>query len=62
MIFLPLLPWLHLAELALSASLAAAQLPVAMYGALVPSRPRCVNGQRATEEYARENGLLEHRT
>lgn len=34
-----------------------ATLPAALYGAAVPSRPQRVDGEAATREYARENGL-----
>jgi hypothetical protein len=60
MIFLPLVPWLCMAELAIATSLAAAMLPAATYGVFVPPRLQPVDGRRATEEYARENGLDEY--
>jgi hypothetical protein len=48
---------LALAETMIVAGLCVAMLPAAIYGAAVPPRPRRVDGQRATEEYARANGL-----
>lgn len=57
MIFLPLLPFIALAELGIATGVYLAMLPCAIYGAVVPSRLQHVDGQRATEEYARENDL-----
>ena len=59
MIFLPFVPLLAMAEVAIAGSLVVAMLPAAIYGALVPSRPQRVDGKKATREYARENGLAE---
>ena len=56
-ILIPFVPFLLAAEYAIALGLYGAVAIATAYGAAVPSRPQRVDGFRATEEYAWENGL-----